>query len=358
MRTQARPIANVTAGRGLPVRSRGRRPGIAFGILVSALLAASPAPAQEKFLGVPVTPHEGTYKALKDVNVRAKPATSGKRVGGIKKGARVQAAGRSKDGVWLALTKDGKELGFVYAPLLRIEVAVPVVFTQPLKPAFGTYLVSRDVRVRAEPRTKSGEINRLSKGERVQAVGRPKEAAWLAVSKGGKNLGYVYAPALLPLIDGALDADLKGKASFGGGLSCDYAVRFEGKNQAEGGDFDISDYEITYSCNRRGKEINFPALMFITEAPYRVTEKQVYQISIDVLEIEDGYDEIFSTILMYRRGSDLVVFDSVSMKQFMRPPGEKEKPAMSVEEALAAAAEMAPGAWNDKVWEALAKSNP
>ena len=61
---------------------------------------------------------------------------------------------------------------------------------------------------------------------------------------------------------------------------------------------------------------------------------------------------------MYRRGSDLVVFDSVSMKNYMRPPREKEKPAMSVEEALAAAVEMAPGAWNDKVWEALAKSTP
>ncbi len=356
MGTQARPIAKAPAGRGLP---GGRRPGIAFGIMVmaSALLAASPAPAQETFMGTPVIPHAGTYKALNDVNVRAKPATSGKRVGGLKKGERVQAAGRSKDGVWLALTKDGKELGFVYAPLLRIVIVAPVVFTQPLTPVSGTYLVSRNVRVRAQPRTKSDEINRLSKGERVQAVGRPKDAAWLAVSKGGKNLGFVYAPVLVPLIDGTLDADLKGKVSFGGGLSCDYAVHFEGKNQAQGGDFDISDYEITYDCNRRGKEISFPAFMFITEAPYQVTEKQVYQISIDVLEIEDGYDEIFSTILMYRRGSDLVVFDSVSMKNYMRPPRVKEKPAMSVEEALAAAVEMAPGAWNDKVWETLARSS-
>ena len=355
MRIQARANAKAPAGRGL---SGGRRPGIAFAILASAFLAASPAPAQETFMGTPVTPHEGTYKALNDVNVRAKPATSGKRVGSLKKGERVQAVGRSKDGLWLALTKDDKDLGFVYAPLLQIERAAPVVFTQPMTPVSGTYLVSRDVRVRAEPRTKSDEINRLSKGERVRAVGRPKDAAWLAVSKGGKNLGFVYAPVLLPLIDGTLEEDLKGEASFGGGLSCDYAVRFEGKNQAEGGDFDISDYEITYNCKRRNKEISFTALMFITEAPYQVTEKQIYQISIDVLEIEDGYDEIFSTILMYRRGSDLVVFDSVSMKNYMRPPSEKEKPAMSVEEALAAAVEMAPGAWNDKVWEALARTNP
>ena len=355
MRIQARANANATAGRGLP---GGRRSGITFAILASAFLAASPAPAQETFMGTPVTPHEGTYKALKDVNVRAKPATSGKRVGGIKKGARVQAAGWSKDGIWLAVTKDGKELGFVYAPLLQIEIAAAVVFTQPMTPVSGTYLVSRDVRVRAEPKTKSGEVNRLSRGERVQAVGRPKDAAWLAVSKGGKNLGFVYSPVLLPLIDGTLEEDLKGKASFGVGLSCDYAVRFEGKNQAEGGDFDISDYEITYNCKRRDKEIGFFAFMFITEAPYQVTEKQVYQISIDVLEIENGYDEIFSTILMYRRSSDLVVFDSVSMKKYMRPPSEKEKPALSVAEALAAAVEMAPGAWNDKVWEALAKTNP
>jgi uncharacterized protein YraI len=352
MRTQVRANATAAAGRGLPGST------VAILVLVSALFAVSPAPAQETFMGSPVTPHAGTYKAINDVNVRGKPATSGKRVGSLKRGELVQAAGWSKDGLWLALTKGGKKLGFVYAPLLKLEIAAPVVFTRPMTPVSGTYLVSRNVRVRAEPRTKSFEINRLSKGERVEAVGRPKDSAWLAVSKGGKNLGFVYSPALQPLIDGTLDAEIKGKASFGGDLSCDYTVRFEGKNQAEGGDFDISDYEIDYTCKLRGKKIAFSALMFITEAPYQVSEKLVYQISIDVMEIEDGYDEIFSTILMYRRGSDLVVFDSVSMKKYMRPPSDKEMPAMSVSEALAAAVEMAPGAWNGKFWQALAKAKP
>jgi uncharacterized protein YgiM (DUF1202 family) len=352
MRTQARPIATAASVFGLPGRT------FAILVLAAALFAVSPALAQETFMGSPVTPHGGTYKAINNVNVRSKPATSGKRVGSLKKGDLVQAVGWSKDGFWLALTKDGKKRGFVYAPLLKIEIAAPVVFTRPMTPVSGTYLVSRDIRVRAKPRTKSSEINRLSKGERVEAVGRPKDSAWLAVSKGGKNLGYVYSPALLPLINGSLDAEIKGKASFGGNLNCDYAVRFEGKNQAEGGDFDISDYEIAYTCKRRGKEISFTALMFITEAPYQVTDKGVYQISIDVLEIEDGYDDIFSTILMYQRSSDLVVFDSVSMKNYMRPPSEKEMPAMSVSEALAAAVEMAPGAWNEKFWQAIAKVNP
>ena len=201
MWTQARPISYASAGREAPARDGGRRPGLAFGALVLALvlLPAPRALAQETFLGVPVSPHAGTYKALKDVNVRAKPATSGKRVGGLRKGELVQAAGRSKDGVWLALTKDGKELGFVYAPLLRIVIAAPVVFTRPMTPASGTYLVSKDVRVRANPKTKSEEINRLSKGERGPGRGQGQGRRLAGRCQGRQELRLRLRPGLAAL---------------------------------------------------------------------------------------------------------------------------------------------------------------
>ena len=93
MGTQARPIAKAPGGRGLP---GGRRPGIPPRIMVmaSALLAASPAPAQETFMGTPVIPHAGPYKALNDANVRANPATSGTRVRGHTQCEPASRAGR------------------------------------------------------------------------------------------------------------------------------------------------------------------------------------------------------------------------------------------------------------------------
>ena len=97
--------------------------------------------------------------------------------------------------------------------------------------------------------------------------------------------------------------------------------------------------------------------MFITEAPYQLSQNQVYQISIDILEIENGYDEIFSTILLYKRKEEKVVFDSVTLQEFRAVPPLAERPAKTVGDALAAAVEIAPGAWNSKVWEVLARAN-
>ena len=226
-----------------------------------------------------------------------------------------------------------------------------------VEPASGTYLVLKPVNVRAGPTTSAKRLGRLKKGDKVQAVGQAGDAAWLAVAKDGKDLGFMYAPVLLPLIDGSLARDLTGKASVPGGPTCDYTVRFEGKSAVEGEFFEIADYEVTYRCDDKGAKIDVPALMFITEAPYQLSQNQVYQISIDILEIENGYDEIFSTILLYKRKEEKVVFDSVTLKEFRAAPPVAERPAKTVGDALAAAVEIAPGAWNSKVWEVLARAS-
>jgi len=84
----------------------------AFGLPTSALAAEMP------FLGETITLAAGKYLVKKDVNVRSIPKTSGKRVGGLKKGEIVRVVGRSGKTAWLAVVKDGKPLGFVYGTVL------------------------------------------------------------------------------------------------------------------------------------------------------------------------------------------------------------------------------------------------
>ncbi len=173
-----------------------------------------------------------------------------------------------------------------------------------------------------------------------------------------QELGFVYAETLLPLVNGELNQPLKGETSFGEGGSCRFVINFIGKNPVEGELFETSDYEVDWSCVVKERSIRFPAFMFITEAPFQLSDNNVYQISIDLLGVVQEYDEIFSTVFLFRRNDDKVVFDSVSMKEFANLPKSAERPASDVVAALSGAAAIAPGIWKDRVWDVLAENNP
>ena len=94
-------------------------------LLYNNLFILRPAWAQGKiekdtfpFLNTRVLPASGTYLVIKDANVRARPATKGRRVGRRAQGERVIVVGRAK-GPWLAIrNEDGKDIGFIYQKTL------------------------------------------------------------------------------------------------------------------------------------------------------------------------------------------------------------------------------------------------
>ena len=221
-----------------------------------------------------------------------------------------------------------------------------------LKPHSGRYLATRDANVRAKPETKSKKIGSVRKGTRVEAVGKAK-GAWLAVKRDGRDLGFVYEPILVPLIDGALAKDIEGKVAIADGGSCRYLIHFEGKSAVADKSFEISDYTITFRCETKGKKFEFPAYMFITEAPYQLSQKPVFQITIDLRDVGDSFEESFSTNMKYRRTQGEVVFDSVNQAAFRSKTKNLQEDADDVEEALAATVEIAVRAWNAKVWRAV-----
>ena len=77
---------------------------------------------EQEFLGQTLSQSANTYIALKNVNVRKAPRTKSTRVGRFRKGVRITAVGRAKGTKWVAVRKDGKNMGFIYGGALA---AVP-----------------------------------------------------------------------------------------------------------------------------------------------------------------------------------------------------------------------------------------
>ena len=224
-----------------------------------------------------------------------------------------------------------------------------------IKADAGTYLVTKDVNVRAKPLTGSKRVGGFKRGDRIKVVGRAP-GAWVAVRKGGKDFGFVYEPILLPLIDGTLDKELTGRIKAKGSPACDYRVRFEGKSVAEGQLFKFADYEVAWKCTVGKSKIEFLTPMFMTEAPYQASKKGIYQITIDHLELEDNLEEVISTTVYFKRKKKQVNFDSVSSKKYRKQPAVKEMQADDVAQALVVAVRLSYGAWNKAVWRDLSKT--
>lgn len=224
---------------------------------------------------------------------------------------------------------------------------------ESVQPANGMWVAKQDATVRESPKNDAKRVATLRRSERVEVVGK-LPYGWLAVRKDGEDLGFVFAQAMLPLIDGEIDQALTGSLAASKDVACTYSAGFTGKSSVEDELFETSDYEIFYRCKVAGKTLDVSAFMFITEAPYQLSEVPDYQISIDLPQVGAG-DEIVSAVFVYRRDKSELAFDSVTLAEFGKKPTTSSKPAGSVANALRAAVELAPSAWNDNVWKALSQ---
>ncbi len=227
-----------------------------------------------------------------------------------------------------------------------------------VKPHKGTYLVLRDVNIRARPETKSKKLGSLKRGKKVNVVARAG-SAWLAVrgqSKGKiKDLGFVFDQVMMPLIDGSLSKELKARVKTGGGVDCAYTIKFVGRSPIEGQIFQIADYDVFWDCLVAKEKVKFRTPMFMTEAPYQMGQKRIFQISVDVLDIDNDYDDIFSSVVLYEQDKNRVLFDSVSIEKFGQTPSPAKVGAKTVPEALIGAAKISALSWKNTVWQAVGK---
>jgi len=228
-----------------------------------------------------------------------------------------------------------------------------------VKPYNSTYVVIKDVNIRSLPKTKSKRLGKYKSGRRIQVVG-VAGGSWLAVREKGSDVGFVYKLFLLPVINGTLDKALTGVASSERkpATDCKYTISFEGKSPVEGQSFEIADYDIVWECIRAKKKIMFRTPMFITETPYKLTHKRTFQITVDVLDQDRGYDEIFSTFILFDLEKSRVFYDGVSIKKYAYVSAAKEFSAKSIAQALKGAAVIALKTWNKMAWEKLIKNMP
>lgn len=227
-----------------------------------------------------------------------------------------------------------------------------------IESAHARYVVTKDVNVRAEPKTTAKRVDTLTRGTRVRAVGMAKDdKGWLAVlNKDGEPLGFVYGEMMLELIDGTLTEQLRGDVETEHGGLCLYRIRFDGKSPVEDDLFEVADYTVRFACGDEDNPLRFSTPMFLTEAPYRMGAKPEYQITLDIVEISEGYDQVFSSTSIYRGDDRTVRFDGTTIPAFADKGDKTPRPVSSIAEALKVAVELAVGAWNEKVWSTLKKA--
>lgn len=242
------------------------------------------------------------------------------------------------------------------APADMPVVKTVVVMDHDVVPMTGEYVVSKDVNVRSGPSTKFKRIAGLLAGERVRAIGKSEEGDWMAVSKGGDTLGFVFLKMLAPVVDGTLNEQFVGSYMANNdnedGVACDYRFRFERKVDVQGAEFQTADYEVRFRCaSQKGASI-FYGHMFLTEGP--VKERQgLHLIGLDVRSIGDGVQEFLSTRYLYHPKSGKMTFNGHSLPRFAHPPKAQEFATKSIKDALKQALEASMASWTPAAWDAL-----
>jgi len=231
-----------------------------------------------------------------------------------------------------------------------------VVMEHEVVPTAGEYVVTNDVNVRNGPSTAFKRIAGLLSGDRVRAVGKSEDGDWMAVSKDGETLGFVFMKMLAPVVDGALDEQFLGsymsQNSDEDGVACDYRFRFERKVDVEGAEFQTADYEIRFRCaSQKGASI-FYGHMFLTEGPVN-ERKGLHLIGLDVRSIGDGLYQFLSTRYLYHPKSGKMTFKGHSLPRFAHPPKVQDFKTKSVKDALKQALEASIDSWTPQAWDML-----
>jgi hypothetical protein len=226
---------------------------------------------------------------------------------------------------------------------------------QEIIAAPGTYLVRKDVNIRSLPKTSGKRLGKFEDGTVIDVAGRVPKSEWFAAVDGGEPIGFVFGSVLSPIIDGQVDEDVTGEVQVGPGLRCGFRIIFMAKTGGEGGLIRTSDYEATIVCERKSLRVRFPAQMFITEEPFNGSKKsRIFQINVDLLDGLHDLDDIFSTITLFDLDKAQVRFDKATEPTFIGGENPAEaRPAESVEEALAAALEIALILWSPVVWDEI-----
>lgn len=242
-------------------------------------------------------------------------------------------------------------------PLATDEPEPVMVMGHEVVPMVGIFEATKDVNVRSGPGTKFKRLAGLKAGVRVRAIGKPEDASWMAVSRDGETLGFVYTPILIAVVDGTLPEQFFGSymsEDQNNGVACDYRFRFEGKVKVEGASFETADYEVRFRCASQDGARIFYAHMFLTEAPVKKKKGQ-HLIGLDVRSIGDGMEEFLTSRYLYNPKSGDMTFNGHSLPRFANPPQVQDFHTATIKDALTQALEASVASWTEQAWQRLFK---
>ncbi|MDV7341678.1 SH3 domain-containing protein [Terasakiella sp. A23] len=230
-----------------------------------------------------------------------------------------------------------------------------------LEGAKGPHLVTKNrVNVRAKPANTGKKLSKLQKRDVVNVLGRAKGTQWLAVRRDAKDLGYVFANSLTPMIDGSFEGPLVGKIDLTDHKkpTCRYEVTYEGRAMEDDIVFVSADYLAFFKCRMNDENFDFNAMLFMSEIPHDLGRKPIYQITINLPDIATGYEEFLSATALYHQHRSKVVMDAVSLKAFKEKDLRQTKEALTPVEAIESALALQLDSFNTKAWRTIAGEIP
>jgi hypothetical protein len=309
--------------------------------------------------------------SVRAANVRERPATGARKTDLLKRGALVKSLGRVAGTRWYAVEQERQFIGFMYDKTLEPvpdkdlsdEQRLSMGLQPPedplegleIEPASGAFVAQkRDITIRAKPDDGSRSVDKLRRGERIEAIGRPKgHEGWVAVGHEGKAIGFLEEAGVMRVIDAAINRPLSGKVQIEGNITCAYELGFVGRTAVLGEVFGSADYSGNLACTRNGGLEMFNFLMFIIEGSRQTGQGDLHQVNLDVLELGD-VERPFSVIMSYNSTSGVLSFDTASRANYIRRNFSADRPVADLRETLSSAIEIGLNALNETAWSELA----
>ncbi len=225
-----------------------------------------------------------------------------------------------------------------------------------LAPGPPMLLARKSGNVRGAPSLRGPKIGAIEQGERLRSPGRVPDSPWYALRRDGEDLGFAHDMLLVPVIDGSLDHDLDGHLTWRG-ATCRYRVAFVGRTMAMEAPIPTTDYDVLLKCRRDDRTVHVQGFMFLTESPFDGGHAPRFQISLDLLNVND-LESPPSVVMIWNQAAGELTVDSVTPEDHTAMPEPSRRAAPRVATALSAAVELASTAWTETLWRDLLAHAP
>lgn len=225
----------------------------------------------------------------------------------------------------------------------------------------GDYLViKKNVNIRARPNSNGKRLGKLKRRQTVQVLGQAKGTQWLAVRQNSQDKGFVFVSSLTPLINASLEAPLQGDIFIKNDppVACRYQINDAGRVVEDQTIFIAVDYLGHFQCDMNDESFKFDAMIFMSEVPYNLGAKPIYQITLDLPEIAIGYEDFLSMTVLFDQTKQQVDFDTISLKRFKAKGFDTVAPATDVKTALTSALTLQLQSLNNLAWQTIAGKIP